>query len=72
MRAKKVRFNKTDIASICGIDPRNLEDYLSEQVKKQVEWKSGKCYFKDINVFEILKDIYPLKEDAEIKSLIKY
>lgn len=71
-KRKKVFFTKTDIMSQIGGIGKELESLISDKVKKQVGFKKGHQKFRDIDVFHIYKDMYPLKNDTEIKEMIRY
>lgn len=68
----KVYWSKTDICSIINVRHTQLASYISEEVKQKVNFKSGQQRFKDLEVIEMLKDMFPAKNDAEIRQLIGY
>lgn len=68
---QKVRFNKTDVCSMVGIDNVNyLGSYLSDDVKNAVGFKTGVQYFSDKQVFTMLKDLRQLATDEQIIAII--
>ena len=74
-RTKKrppVLWTKIDIATLLGIEPKQLNLYLSENCKTLVKWTNGKQYFRDSQVLDMLKDLFPAKNDAEIRLMIGY
>lgn len=72
MAKTKVFWSKTDISTIINIRHSQLSDYISQAVKEKVNFRSGQQKFKDIEVIEILKDMFPAKNDAEIRQMIGY
>ncbi|MEA5426813.1 hypothetical protein [Arcicella lustrica] len=72
MAKTKVLWSKTDISTIVNISNTQLGNYISENVKTEIGFKAGQQRFKDIEVYKILKDMFPLRNDAEIKELIGY
>ncbi len=71
-KKRKIVFSKTDIVSAIGGLTRDLESLLSDETKQKVNFKKGRQNFKDLEVFAIYKDLFPLKNDSEIKELIRY
>lgn len=71
-KRQKVFFTKTDIMSQIGGIGKELESLLSDDVKLKVGFKKGHQKFRDIDVFNIYKDMYPLKNETEIKEMIRY
>lgn len=72
MAKTKVFWSKTDISTMINVRNSQLSDYISESVKTKVNFKAGQQRFKDIEVIEILKDMFPAKKDAEIRQMIGY
>lgn len=72
MKKTKVFWSKTDICTIINIRHSQLSDYISEEVKEKVKFRNGHQRFKDLEVLEILKDMFPAKKDAEIRQMIGY
>ncbi len=72
MKKKKVFWNKTDIMTPLGGLGKELENLISDEVKQKIGFKKGQQKFRDIEVFTIYKDMYPLKTDVEIKEMIRY
>lgn len=68
----KVVWSKTDISTIINISNSQLANYISDEVKKKVDFKAGQQRFKDEQVIEMLKDMFPAKKDAEIRQMIGY
>ena len=74
-RTKKllpVLWSKIDIATLLEIEPKQLNLYLSDNCKNLVKYRTGKQYFRDSQVIDILKDLFPAKNDAEIRQMIGY
>ena len=74
-RTKKippVLWSKIDIATLLEIEPKQLKLYLSDNCKNLVKYRTGKQYFRDSQVIDILKDLFPAKNDAEIRQMIGY
>lgn len=71
-KRQKVFFTKTDIMSQIGGIGKELESLISNEAKQKVGFKKGHQKFRDIDVFTIYKDMYPLKTDSEIKEMIRY
>jgi hypothetical protein len=67
-----VLWTKIDIAKFLDIEPKQLNLYLSDTCKEKIKWTNGKQYFRDIQVLEILKDLFPAKNDTEIRAMIGY
>ena len=63
---------KTTICTMIGVTTDILEDLISDETKKAVDWKKGIQKFKDGAVILILKDLFPAKNDAEIREMIGY
>lgn len=72
IKRQKVFFSKTDIMSSIGGLGKELEFLISDTVKQKVGFKKGRQKFRDVDVFLIYKDMYPLKSDLEIKQMIQY
>lgn len=72
MMKHKVFWNKTDIATMINISHHSLAGYLSDSCKEQVGFKGGKQRFRDNEVLIMLKDMFPAKNDAEIRRMIGY
>ena len=72
LKRQKVFFSKTDIMSALGGVGKELEFLISQEVKLKVGFKKGRQKFRDVDVFLIYKDMYPLKSDSEIKQMIQY
>ncbi len=72
MKKTKVNWSKTDICTIINVRHTQLSSYISEDVKRKVNFKSGQQRFKDSEVIEMLKDMFPAKNDAEIRKMIGY
>jgi hypothetical protein len=74
-RTKKkppVLWTKIDIATLLEIEPKQLNLYISHTCKNLVNWTTGKQFFRDSQVIEILKDLFPAKNDMEIRAMIGY
>lgn len=72
MKKTLILWSKTDIATAINCSHEQLNYYLSDKVKKEVNWKYGQQRFRDIEVLAMLKDLFPAKSDAEIRHIIGY
>lgn len=72
IRKTLVLWSKTDIATALNISHEQLNLYVSDKAKKSVDWQKGQMRFRDAQVLEILKDLFPAKTDAERRSMIGY
>ena len=72
MAKNKVLWSKTDISTIINVRHTQLSDYISDEVKKEVGFKQGHQRFKDREVILMLKDMFPAKEEREIRQMIGY
>lgn len=65
-----LKFNKSDIASMLNVNLQELNKYLPEEIKKELSWTKGVQYFRDVEVFRVLKYFKGLLSDEEIKKII--
>ena len=63
-------WSKTDIASAVNLRAERIADVLTESTKQSVGWRKGKQYFKQNQVFEIMKDLNPHWKDDFIEAMI--
>jgi hypothetical protein len=69
-KGKILLWTKQDIATILGIEYYVLKRHIPEKIKKEIGWKAGVQYFRDIEVFAILKYYRGLLTDAELRELV--
>ena len=72
IRRTLVLWSKTDIATALNISHEQLNLYVSQKAKDCVEWKRGQQRFRDSEVLEILKDLFPAKSESERRDIIGY
>lgn len=70
--AIQVFWNKSQICNLVNLDSKYFDSYLSDNCKKEVNYKKGHQFFKDKQVLIILKDLLPAKNINEIRALIGY
>lgn len=65
-----IGWNKTDIAVMLGVSPKKVETMLSQSLKDKIGWTKGKQIFRQIEVYELVKDLFPMFEQERILNLI--
>ena len=63
-------WSKTDIAAALNVRAERIEDLLAQETKQHVGWKKGKQYFRQNQVFAIIKDLNPHWKDDFVDKIL--
>jgi hypothetical protein len=65
-----LKFSKSAIGRLVGIEYDHLNNLLTEETKQSVKWEPGRQTFTDKQVFTMLRELLHLYTDEQITALI--